>query len=119
MNTKMSNSISYLDYWFMIIVVFLFILFTIVSILLAIFEENKISVPNIIAYVLTALTALFGLLKYRGEIFHPIVYKYEIKKRQEEYWIANHVEYQEALDKCSELQGELKETENELERLLG
>ena len=38
---------------------------------------------------------------------------------QEEYWIANHVEYQEALDKCSELQGELKETENELQRLLG
>lgn len=119
MTTKMSNSISYCDYWFMIIVVFLFILFTIISILLVIFDENKISVPNIIAYVLTALTALFGLLKFRGEIFHPIVYKYEIKKRQEEYWIANHVEYQEALGKCSELQGELKEIENELERLLG
>lgn len=103
----------------MIIVVFLFILFTIISILLVIFDENKISVPNIIAYVLTLLTALFSLLKYKGEIFHPIVYKHEIKKRQEEYWIVNHVEYQEALDKRSELQGELKETENELERLLG
>lgn len=119
MTTKMSNSISYCDYWFMIIVVILFILFTIISILLVIFNENKTSVPNIISYVLTLLSALFSLLKYKGEIFHPIVYKHEIKKRQEEYWIVNHVEYQEALDKRSELQGELKETENELERLLG
>ena len=119
MTTKMSNSISYCDYWFMIIVVILFILFTIISILLVIFNENKTSVPNIISYVLTLLSALFSLLKYKGEIFHPIVYKHEIKKRQEEYWIVNHVEYQEALDKRSELQGELNETENELERLLG
>lgn len=118
MESKKEKSISYGDYWFMIICIGLFALSTLASIFLSIFYENKTSILNIAAYGLTCVTALLGLLKFKGELFHPKVYKHEIKKRQEEYWIENHMEYQESLDKKAKIQVELVAINSEVERLL-
>ena len=119
MEKTKNKSISYGDYWFMIFCIVLFAVSTIASILLSILNENKISVSIIVAYVITAASASVSLLKFKGELFHPKVYKYEIKKRQEEYWVDNHIEYQESLNKKDKLQGELKAINIDLERLLG
>jgi len=114
-----NQSVSYGDYWFMIFCIGLFAFFTIASILLSIFNEDKISSLNVVAYVLTVASALVSLLKFKGELFHPKVYKYEIKKRQEVYWIDNHIEYQNILDERAKIQTELKTINIEIEKLLG
>lgn len=119
MKTEMSKSISYGDYWFMIFVVVLFVISTVASTLLSIINEDKTSWSNIVAYLLTLITGLFGLLKYKGELFHPKVYKHEIKKRQEEYWKDNHVEYQETLNEKVKVKEDLEVINSKLETLLG
>lgn len=118
MVSEKEKSIRYGDYWFMLFVVGLFIVSTIASVWLTIVNENKATASNVVVYVLTVASALLSLLKFKSEIFHPRVYKDEIKKRQEDYWIAKHGEYQEKKDKKVKLQVELEEINNNLKNLL-
>ena len=115
---EMEKTVSYGDFWFMIFVVLLFLASLISSVILSIVCEKEITLAKVIAYLVTIVTGLLSLLKFKTDIFHPKVYKSEIKLRQLEYWKQNHPEYEELVKKQGVKQAELEMVNGKLSELL-
>ena len=115
----MKKSVCYGDFWFMIVIVFLFLVSLIASAILFVAGgESAITLPKVIACSATVITGFLSLLKFKTDLFHPKVYKFEIKRRQLQYWKQNHPEYEELVKKQAALQSELKQVNSNLSKLL-
>lgn len=116
-NEVLKKSISYCDFWFMWIILFLFFISAGLSLLFSISKGSK-DFASIISYIFTIVTGLPAFIKYNSNIFHPKVYKLEIAQRQENYWEKSHPEYKERKDKFDEINKRIKEISAELDILL-
>lgn len=117
MDNVMNTSVSYLDFWFMWIILGVFLIFAGLSMYFSISNGYK-DLASIISYIPTSFTGLLTLIKYNSNIFHPKVYKLEIRQRQEEYWINKHPEYKEKKDNLDDISKQIKEMDSELDKLL-
>lgn len=97
---------------------FLFAVSLISSAILYIIGENEITLAKVISYAATIVTGLLSLLKFKTDIFHPKVYKYEIRQRQLQYWKQNHPEYEELKNKQEALKSDLEQIDDNLSELL-
>lgn len=115
----MEKSVCYGDFWFMIVIVFLFLVSLIASAILFVAGgESAITLPKVIAYSATVITGLLSLLKFKTDLFHPKVYKFEIKQRQLQYWKQNHPEYEKLEKERAVLKSEFKQINDNLSKLL-
>lgn len=115
---EMEKTVSYGDFWFMIISALLFLVSLISSVILFIVGENEITLAKVIASSVTIVTGLLSLLKFKTDLFHPKVYKFEIKQRQLQYWKQNHPEYEELVKNQGVMQTELEKVNSKLSELL-